>query len=256
MSRIAAYLGPRAPAARILEGGSYSLVAQAREFPDGFGLGWYPEDDQPEPVRVISTQPAWRASRSLDLPRRYYSTAAIACVQRTARDEAARATLQPFARGPYLFAHAGALEDFAGAFLRPLRERLSEQTYRQLGGSSESELVFATWVDAMTGKPGPNAVASALESMVSTVDDIAHASGRAASLAVVVTDGTSLVTLRTATEEPAPALYTTVSTTDDAPLPKTGRILASEPLFAGEWTSLDTHSLVIFSAEDKEEHSA
>ena len=93
-----------------------------------------------------------------------------------------------------------------------------------------------------------NAAADALESMVSTVHQIAHPAGVAASFAVLVTDGKNLIALRTAVRNSAPTLYTTLAG-DEAPVPSTGRIVSSEPLFAGRWTSLDSDSLVTFCRE-------
>ena len=240
------------PAARILEGGAYSLVAQAKEYPDGFGLGWYPEDGLPDPVRVKGLAPAWRIGPELEVPRRYPSPCALACVRRVAQPPPEVTDLQPFANGPFLFAYDGLLEAFGSVFLRPLRERLSPTRYQTLRGSTEAELLFATWLDALGQTGGPEASATALESMVSIVHDIAYAARVAASFAIVVTDGHNLVTLRTATQGPAPPLYTLVAP-PSAPVPATGRVIASEPLFPGEWTSLDTHSLVTFSVEHHEE---
>ena len=91
-------------------------------------------------------------------------------------------------------------------------------------------------------------MAGALESMVGTVGDIATAAGVAASFAVVATDGHCLVTLRAATQGPPPALYTIVAGAD-APVPESARVISSEPLFPGAWSSLDPHSLVIFTLE-------
>lgn len=248
MSRLAAYLGPSTPAAHVLEAGTYSLVSQARDFPDGFGIGWYPQDGRPEPVRFAVERPAWRAGADLEIPRRYPSRCAVAAVRRARQTPAGRSGIQPLTGGPFLFAYDGILEAFDTVFVRPLRERLGDARYRALRGSSAAELLFATWLDALDDSRGPEAAATALESMVSTVHDLAHASAVAASLAIVIADGENLVTLRTATGGPAPELYTIVAA-DDAPVPRTGRIITSSPLFAGQWTSLERHSLVIFSGE-------
>lgn len=251
MGRLAAYLGPRTTISNLLEGGSYSLAEQAREYPDGFGLSWYPEDDEPNPVGISSQRPASRAEPLLSVPRRYQSECMMAAIRSADQLPASAGGQQPFAHGRYLFTFDGELERYGEVFLRPLRDRLSDHSYQSLKTNEPAELLFATWLDALSASEaeGPEAMASALETMVSTVGDVATAAGVAASFAVVATDGHCLITLRAATQGPPPALYTIVAG-EDAPVPDSARVVASEPLFPGAWSSLDPHSLVIFTLEE------
>lgn len=248
MGRMAAYLGPRAPVATLVEGGSYSLAQQSSEYPDGFGLAWYPDDDTPAPVAVRSERPAASAGDVLEVPRRYETECSVAFIRKASEHPAGLAGLAPYRSGPYLFTYDGQLERFAEIFQRPLRDRLSDERYQALRTSEPGELLFASWLDALGDENGPEAMASALERMVGTVSDVATASGATASFAIVVTDGHCLITLRAATQGPPPALYTIVAG-DDAPVPATARVVASEPLFPGAWSSLDPLSLVIFTIE-------
>ncbi len=57
MGHLVAYLGPRAPLAQLLEGGADSLVKQASLQPAGFGVTWYPGDELPSPVSLVSREP-------------------------------------------------------------------------------------------------------------------------------------------------------------------------------------------------------
>ena len=137
-------------------------------------------------------------------------------------------------------------------------------------GPRESGSGVIQFVSSATGKPqitgrylsqaqgrdaleddGADAMATALEKMVERVNGLAQEAGVAASFAVVVSDGSCLVTLRTATQGPPPPLYTIVAE-EGAALPVTGRVVASEPLFPGAWSSLAPHSLVIFTVESDE----
>lgn len=250
MGRIAAYLGPRTTVATLIEGGSYSLAQQSSEYPDGFALAWYPEDDDPQPVSVRSGRPAARASHLLEVPRRYESECIVAGIRKARRLPASRDGLQPFQSGRYLFAFDGELERYEEVFLRPLRDRLSDEAYQSLTSNEPDELLFATWLDALRENESHDAeaMAAALEHMVGTVGDVATAAGVAASFAVVATDGHCLITLRAATQGPPPALYTIVAGAE-GPVPESARVIASEPLFPGAWSSLDPHSLVIFTLE-------
>ena len=252
MGRMAAYLGPRTRIADVLEGGSYSLLQQSSECPDGFGVAWYPEDGDPTPVSLTSALPAARAEAVLGVPRRYESECVVASLRKAAHLPAATCGHQPLSAGPFLFTYDGELERFEEVFMRALRDRLSDERYQGLRTNGVAELLFATWQDALEDDGGPDAMASALEKMVGTVGDIAAAAGVGASFAIVVTDGQCLITLRAATQGPPPALYTIVAG-PDAPVPATARVVASEPLFPGAWSSLDPHSLVIFTVEPEAE---
>lgn len=251
MGRLAAYLGPRTRISNLLEGGSYSLAEQAREYPDGFGLAWYPDDEEPDPVGLWAQRPASRAEPLLTVPRRYSSECMMAAIRSTLQLPASAGGQQPFISGQHLFAFDGELERYGEVFLRPLRDRLSDEAYQSLRTNEPEELLFATWLDALNESEarGPEAMASALEKMVGTVGDVAAAAGVGASFAVVATDGHCLITLRAATQGPPPALYTIVAG-EDAPVPESARVIASEPLFPGAWSSLDPHSLVIFTLEE------
>ncbi len=248
MSRLAAYLGPATKTASLLEGGSYSLTRQASDYPDGFGLAWYPLDDDPEPIRLLGRGPVWSDDRQLTVARRYSAECIMASIRKANQPNPELSGNQPFQFGRYLFAHDGELQRFEEVYARALRSRLSDKAYNLVSGNTDSELLFATWIDAMGDQEGPDAVANGLEQMVSVVQEIGGADAPA-TFGVVVTDGQCLVTLRTATDGPPPAMYTIVAG-EDAPVPASGRVVASEPLFPGSWSSLDPHSLVIFTVEE------
>jgi predicted glutamine amidotransferase len=219
------------------------------EHPDGFGVGWYPEDGEPEPLALSTRLPLWSEDRLVRIVRRYTSGCAIAGLRKLRPEEKDDpATFQPIQYGPYLFFHDGELAKFREIYERPLRSRLSDKAYRLLKTSQPSELLFATWLDALGDEKGPDATANALEQMVNIVREIGGNVDAPATFGIIVADGTSLVTLRTALHGTPPSMYTIVAQ-DNAPVPSTGRVIASEPLFPGEWSSLDPHSLVIFSAE-------
>lgn len=243
-----AYLGPTASVAAVVEGGSYSLVRQASDYPDGFGIGWYPIDRMPEPVRMVARESITSAGPHLEVPRRYPSHCVLAAVQRAPRPPAELASAQPYAIGPLLFSQTGELDRFEEVFRRPLAERLSDSAFRSLRGLTAGELLFANFVDMLGDDRGHDAIAGALENLVGVVSEIGISQEAAATLAVVVADGEGLITLRTATQGPPPPLYTIVADAN-APVPATGRVVASEPLFPGSWSALDPHSLVIFTAD-------
>ena len=250
MGRIAAYLGPATRIAQVVEGGSTSLAQQSMEHPDGFGAAWYTADDE-TPLLVRNTGPLGGQGHLLEPLRKYEAECVVASIERSDHPPAALSDCQPFRYENMLFVHDGNLDRFEETYARELRQGLSDRTYPLCRGNDPSELLFLNWVDALGVQRGPDAMATALETMVNGVQDVANRTGAGASFGVVVTDGTCLITLRTATHGSPPELYTIVAG-GDAPLPMSGRVVASEPLFSGSWTALDPHSLVIFTVENED----
>ncbi len=250
MGRIVAYLGPETIVANPVEAGSYGLVRQAEACPDGFGIGWYPIDHDREPVRLRSRAALPSAGHLLEVPRRYPSACVVA-EARSAQGPAELSGLQPLAEDRYLFSLDGSFDRFASVFLRPLLAELSPLRFERLEGKSPAELFFALWLDALDGE-GPNAMATALEAVVSRVFALAEEADAPVSLALVLTDGDSLLALRTASHGALPPLYTTVAD-EAAPVPTTGRLIASEPTFPGAWEALEPHALIIYSVDPPDE---
>ncbi len=239
MPRLAAYLGPATKIAQVIEAGSTSLSLQSAAFPAGHGVAWYPiDDDQDAPLVMRGVQPLINERPVFEVTRRYPAECVVASI----------GAGQPYRFEQLLFAHDGEIERFEEVYARILRERLSDTVHPLVKTSEPSELLFATWLDALEGERGPDAMANALERMVSTLQEIAHRHDAPAAFGCLVTDGTCLITLRTATQGTPPALYTIVAN-EESPVPATGRVVASEPLFSGSWTALDPHSLVIFTVE-------
>lgn len=256
MGRLAAYLGPATKVANVLEGGATSLALQSAECPDGFGVAWYPLDEEDGPVLLKNDGALVAQPHLLEPARRYPAECVLASVERADHPPGELSACQPFRHENLLFAHDGHLERFDDLYARHLRRNLSDRTFPLVRGNNASELLFATWLDALGVQRGPDAMATALERMVGVVQDLAVRHDAPASFSCVVSDGTCLITLRTATHGTPPSLYTIVAEAEDAPVPVTGRVVASEPLFRGSWTALDPHSLVIFTVEASDEQAS
>ncbi|MCK6547504.1 class II glutamine amidotransferase [Myxococcota bacterium] len=249
MGRMAAYLGPSTRISSIHARGPLALFAQEGGAVQGFGLGWYPGDGSPEPLVLRSRLAPAREGDLLAITERYTSTAMLASIRKLGPSEPDQVeACAPFKHGPFLFHHDGELARYHEVFERPLRARLGAEAHRLVNTASASELLFATWVDGLQGQHTPEAAASALERMVELVRELAEPTETHATLGIVVTDGTSLVTLRTATAGTPPSMYTIVAD-EGAPVPATGRVIATEPIFPGSWSSIDPHSLIIFTAD-------
>lgn len=151
MCRHLAYLGPEVALGRLLSDPGHSLVRQSWEprrqrhgtvNADGFGVGWYAGSD-PVPGRYRRSGPVWGDETFADLARVVRSGALLAAVRDAtwagADGEAAAA---PFADGPWLFSHNGAVRGWPDA-VAPLAAALPPQELLQLTARSDSALVWA-----------------------------------------------------------------------------------------------------------------
>ena len=244
MANLAAYLGPAVEIARIVEA-EPSPTALRDPFRQPFSSAWYPDDGRGEPVRHASRAAVPADDPLLDVPRRFGAECIVASLGPGGGDDG-----QPFTYGPLTFAWDGDLEGYAEIFEPALMERLSPDARLATRHRTPASLLFMTWLDHLQGRTDADALADALERMVGGLQDLALTRQAAATFAVVATNGECLVTLRTGTDPTLPPLYTIVATDESTPLPPTGRIVATEPIFPGSWTSVEPHSLTIFTLED------
>jgi glutamine amidotransferase len=179
---------------------------------DGFGAGWYAPEVDGEPAVYRSNAPIW-ADRSFASIAPKVSSATVLAAVRSATPglPAEESGVPPFASGPYLFAHNGAIKDFRATAMRPLRDLLSDESYSGLLGVTDSETVFALLLDQLRGaKTRPGDAGALTEATAETVWHVAALCaelGVYATLNVGVTDGRSMVFTRYSTEGPGTSLY-------------------------------------------------
>ncbi|WP_411104670.1 ergothioneine biosynthesis protein EgtC [Streptomyces sp. cmx-4-9] len=151
MCRHLAYLGPEVPLGRVLSEPEHSLVRQSWEprrqrygtvNADGFGVGWYAPDD-PVPARYRRAGPVWGDLGFADLARVVRSGAVLAAVRdATAAGADGEAAAAPFADGPWLFSHNGAVRDWPGA-AAPLAAALPAGELLRLAARTDSAFIWA-----------------------------------------------------------------------------------------------------------------
>ncbi|AHY47461.1 TIGR03442: ergothioneine biosynthesis protein EgtC [Rubrobacter radiotolerans] len=214
MCRLLAYLGT-APAAlsRYVFEPDHSLEVQAfapREMlsgvvnADGFGVGWYAEDD-PEPALYRSLFPLWSDATFRSIAPRIKSRAYFAALRNaTPPLPSELSAVPPFASGRYLFMHNGAIDRFRETAMRPLRDSLSEAGYREVTGASDSETICACVMDRLRSGMPPKV---ALLDATAFVAEVCQGRGVRAALNLGLSDGERLVFSRYSTEGPANSLY-------------------------------------------------
>ena len=222
MCRVAAYLGgTRTPLSSPVLEPEHSLLVQSyapKEMlsgvvnADGFGCGWYAPEVDGEPAVYRSNAPMW-ADRSFAsiAPKIRSRTILAAARSATPGLPAEESGVPPFASGPYLFAHNGAIKNFRQSAMRPLRDLLSDESYSGLLGVTDSETIFALLLDRLRASRAEvgdaRALAEATAATLGKVSAVCEDLGIPATLNVGVTDGEAMVFSRSSTEGPANSLY-------------------------------------------------
>ena len=249
MPRVIAYLGSPCSVGALIEGGNPSFVTSSGDCAHGFGATWYPPDGEPSAARLVDRLPLAAAiHHRMMLGRLGGGSISVVAASELAEAPTTVEGLQPFAPGNFTFANTGDLSPYLDAFARPLRDGLGAAAHRWLPSSSPSAMLAAMWLDRLGDGQGPDAMAGALDSVISEVRRVAAPAAALATFGSVISDGRCLVALRTATHGEPPPLFTTLAAVG-TPVPAGARVIASEPCFGGEWTELEPHALTIFTID-------
>ncbi|MFF1685605.1 MULTISPECIES: ergothioneine biosynthesis protein EgtC [unclassified Streptomyces] len=151
MCRHLACLGPAAPLGDVLVAPPHSLLRQSWEprrqrhgtvNADGFGVGWYADGD-PVPARYRRAGPIWGDQSFADLARVVRSGAVLAAVRDATLGGAdGEAAAAPFASGPWLFSHNGAVRGWPRS-LAPLTTSLPPVDLLSMEARCDSAFVWA-----------------------------------------------------------------------------------------------------------------
>ncbi|WP_328321386.1 ergothioneine biosynthesis protein EgtC [Streptomyces sp. NBC_00388] len=193
MCRHIAFIGPAEPLGDVLVRPRHSLVRQSWEprrqrngtvNADGFGVGWYADDD-PVPARYRRAGPVWADLSFADLARVVRSGAALAAVRdATGAGADGEAAAAPFADGPWLFSHNGAVRDWPVS-AAPLAATLPAVELLGMAARCDSALVWALVLHRLReGDPLGQALAD-------TVTDFA-AAAPGSRLNLLLTDGAAI----------------------------------------------------------------
>src|SRR5215210_3786281 len=179
---------------------------------DGFGCGWYAPEVDGEPAVYRSNSPMWSDRSFASIAPKVRSATVLAAVRSaTPGLPVEESGVPPFASGPYLFAHNGAIKDFRHTAMRPLRDALSDESYSDLLGTTDSETIFALLLDRLqdtnVALGDADAVAAATAETIRRVSEICTKLGVPATLNVGVTDGRAMAFVRYSTEGPGNSLY-------------------------------------------------
>ncbi|MET7686851.1 ergothioneine biosynthesis protein EgtC [Streptomyces sp. NPDC005483] len=193
MCRHLAYLGPEEPLGRLLVEPPHSLYHQSwaprrqqhgTVNADGFGVGWYAEGD-PSPARYRRAGPIWADLSFADLARVVKSSAVLAAVRdATLAGADAEAAAAPYASGPWLFSHNGAVKGWPRS-LAPLTTTLPPAELLSMEARNDSAFVWALVLNRLRGGDEPG------QALADTVLEVAEAAP-GSRLNLLLTDGESI----------------------------------------------------------------
>jgi predicted glutamine amidotransferase len=170
---------------------------------DGFGLGWYGTGSTPGVYRSVS--PAWADPNLRELAAHIESGLFLTHVRAAIGSPVQETNCHPFRRGRWLFVHNGFIADFR-LIRRDLMLAIDPSLFAEVRGSTDTEVVFYL---ALTFGLEEDPI-QALERTIGLIESVALRHGVAAAVqgSFGVSDGTSLWTVRYASEGPARSLFT------------------------------------------------
>ncbi|MFB7512077.1 ergothioneine biosynthesis protein EgtC [Streptomyces sp. NPDC056144] len=193
MCRHVAYVGGPVALGELLVRPPHALLRQSWEprtqtsgvvNADGFGVGWYAEGD-PVPARYRRTGPIWGDLSFQDLARVIRTGAFLAAVRgATVPGADGEAAAAPFAAGPWLFSHNGAVPGWPDSLAAPAAA-LSAGELLRLEARTDSALVWALLLRRLRAGDAPGTA------LADTVREVAEAAP-GASLNLLLTDGTTV----------------------------------------------------------------
>ncbi|RUR84436.1 ergothioneine biosynthesis protein EgtC [Chlorogloeopsis fritschii PCC 9212] len=249
MCRLLAYFGSPVSLEPLLYKPEHSLIVQSyqpREMlsgvvnADGFGVGWYHPQKDTEPFIYKNTLPIWNDINLPSLSRYVESNCILAYIRSATPGQALDfSNSQPFQYQRLLFIHNGRINKFRQTLYRPIRNQLSDEIYQWLGGTTDSEHIFALLLHERQTNPGKS-LEQALHTTLLQLAQMAQSYQTYVYANLVISDGDRLIASRFGTKSPAPSLYWIAK---DPNFPD-ATIIASEPLFAGNWNSCPENSII------------
>jgi ergothioneine biosynthesis protein EgtC len=249
MCRLLGYLGPPIQLDRVLYKPEHSLIAQSyqpREMhvallnADGFGVSWYHAQKEANPYTYKNILPIWNDTNLLQLSR-YIESGCILGYVRSATPGLAvdLSNCQPFARANLTFVHNGFIEKFRHTLYRPICHLLQDEIYQWIQGSTDSEHICALVLNELYTSADLT-IEQALANAIAQIAHLAQSPQVRFAANLIASTGKRLVACRYANFEDVPTLYWL----RDDPLFPNAVIVASEPLFEGDWKSCPEQSIL------------
>lgn len=274
MCRFIAYRGKPILLDQVLHKPKNSLInqsAQAHEAEeplngDGFGVGWYMKEIDPEPGLFVSVRPAWNDRNLRYLCQKISTPCFFAHVRAASAGEVSEANCHPFHFKNFLFMHNGGIGGFQ-KLKRHIRRKLSDEIYDWIRGQTDSEHLFALILENLENRdanPTVHDLANATEKTIRELQEMKKHLGvdEACYVNCVFTDGDVMVAVRYVSDlcESASTLYYSeghhytvkdgVCTLHRGSEDERAVLIVSEKLTASrtEWMEIPTNSMLVVDA--------
>lgn len=248
MCRLLGYLGPEIQLSPLMLDPPHSLMAQSyapKELEvallnaDGFGMGWYHPTKKTEPFTYRNTVPIWHDANLSSLCRYVTTGCALAYIRSATIGQGVdMANCQPFQSENLIFTHNGFIRQFHEKLYRPMRQQMSDRAYTSLRGSTDSEHIWGLLLTALASQSNLS-LEDALAMALSKLMAMAYEYDAPTAANVLISDGDRLIGTRLASHGTAPSLYWL----KDDPQFQNAVLVASEPLFEGNWIACPESSL-------------
>ncbi len=226
---------------------------------DGFGVGWYQDDEPPRLYR--SVHPAWNDRNLRELAAGISSPLFLAHIRASTGTAIQETNAHPFRYGRWLWMHNGLIRDFARV-RRELLNAVDDSLFPSIEGTTDSEAMFFL---ALTFGLETDPV-GAVERMVGFVEETGRRHGveQPIQMTIATTDGRNIWAFRYSSEGESRSLY--FSTRMDAlkalhpeseelaRLSDETRVVVSEPLgdLEGAWNQVpESHVGIIQPGTDE-----
>ncbi|TRW45513.1 class II glutamine amidotransferase [Georgenia yuyongxinii] len=108
---------------------------------DGFGIGWYDDDEGLEPGVYKSVAPAWNDANLREVSRHLRTRLMFAHIRASTGTAVQRSNCHPFRHGRWLWMHNGVIKGFH-EIKRELIMTVDPSLYPDIEGSTDSETLF------------------------------------------------------------------------------------------------------------------
>jgi glutamine amidotransferase len=272
MCRWLAYSGSPILLEEVLYKPKHSLIDQSRHARlgvetsngDGFGIGWYPED-QPDgtPAVFRDVSPAWSDRNLRELGSHVQSQLFFAHIRASTGTPVQQTNCHPFRYDKWLWMHNGSIAQFHQV-KRDLVLEIDPALFPYIEGSTDSEVMFYLALTFGLAQDPPAAVAQMVDRVetVGRKHDIEHP----IQMTVATSDGQRLWAFRYSTERRSRSLFysTDLNTlrelhpdiTAFEALSEETRLVVSEPLgdLPGAWNEVPESSWGVIQEGDDEMH--
>jgi len=253
MCRLFGYLGNSIRLENLLYKPERSLIVQSYQplemtagllNADGFGLGWYHPTRQEFPYTYRNILPIWNDINLPSLSRYIESRCVVASVRSATPGLAVDlSNCPPFQQDDLLMVHNGFIENFRHTLYRQIRDRLNDNIYTSIKGTTDSEHLFAMICQEHHHHPDWPLVDIVRRAITQVFELAAEVGSTSPTVGanLILSRGDRLIACRASNRTPAPSLYWL---RDDPTFPN-AVIIASEPLFSSHWQPVPEQHLLL-----------